>query len=128
MKRTAPHPDYAAASVRRRWRGRPLRQLWAELTRWAEHAAQTMDGVDLPIWYVLEGGALVSLDFDGQGRRVLRIARSSAPDDGGEAFQRECAVFARHFGVSDWTAELDPHAQGIAMLYREPATLFEVDQ
>jgi YD repeat-containing protein len=124
MRRTTPHPDFIAAPARRQWRGRSLRELWATMTRWAEHAAQTMDGGHLPIWYVLEGGALVALDYDGQGRRVLRIARSSAPADGGAAFRRECETFLAHFGCTHWTPEPDPDASGIAMLYREGAELF----
>jgi hypothetical protein len=124
VTRAAPHPDFTTAPVHRRWRGRSLRELWATMERWARYAARDMSGDGLPVWYVLEGGALVSLNVDGTGRRVLRIARSSKPADP-TAFARECAVFAQHFGITGWTPERDDSAPGIAAIYREPATLFD---
>lgn len=108
-------PLESAAPPRMEWSGR-LHELLPVLTAEARAAG---DGAWK--WRQLSHGALVSLQLETDGRRLVRIARAEAPANqrARERWESELEIFARHLGTTSWQRRDDPEAKGAAALYLE---------
>jgi hypothetical protein len=113
-----PHHDYVTAKPEQRWLGTTLRALFPTLSK---ELANDADGG--PVWRVLRGGAIVSLErAAGSRTRILRIHRNHPPVTayGAESFQNEARTFARAMMVGQWHREPDDSARGIGVMFIEP--------
>lgn len=121
MSERTPHPDYLAVPEEHRW-GKPLPALFEHLM------AQSYKRRGAWTWYVLPGGALVSMRInEADYHRELRIARKTAPtastvapvtDEAIHKWRAELDVFLAKFGGPDRFEELPGDPTTTDVTYR----------
>lgn len=70
----------------------------------------------------LTHGALVGLQLESDGRRLVRIARAEKPatEHARGRWASELEIFVRHLGIAGWSQTEEADAAGVAVRYLEP--------